>query len=209
MRPFKLLGADLPLGAHLAMGGVVVLSFSATFMDIRLGDLMGAAYFAAVGYALMNLCLTYLREHTPATPKRVRPMLLVATGASVVGLTVAFHGVMGYSPLVLTQSNLAVATGTFILLFGGFADAVTNPSALRGARDPRRPYARVVAWVPTWRAATLPMLGLLGLVHVAGRASLAPDAAMLLVLVALGAHVATLVTFAGRPSTAPVESRSP
>jgi hypothetical protein len=202
LRPLKLLGADLPLAAHLALGGLVVLTFSATFMDLGVRELIGAAYFAAISYAFMNVCLGYLREHNPVAPRRVRLASVAGVVATAAVLTMAFRAVMGYSPLALTQTDLAVVTGVFILFFGAFVDTVTNPRTLRIARDPHQPYARIARWAPTWRAATVPMLLLLAVVHLASTAGMPPETVALALLVVAGAHVVSLVAVTGRSAPA-------
>jgi len=188
---------DLPLGAHLALASVSVLAVTTLLTDLGVPELLTAAYYAAIMYGVMNILHAYLREHAPAEPRRARPLPILALLASTALLTVAVRRVVGVDPLALTPENLALATGLFMLFFAAFLDPTTNRALLRRSRDPRRPYAGLPRWVPTWRAATLPVAVLLGLVHMGTIGALAPAWVPVALVAAASLHVASL-TFGGR-----------
>jgi hypothetical protein len=193
----RLDGGDMPLGSHLALASLASLLVVALFSDLGLRELLTAAYYAAIMYGVMELCHGYLRELAPAEPRRVPVLRVAAFMASTMGLTVAFEHVMGTNPLAPTPAHLALATGLFLLFFAAFVDPTTNRTLLRRSKDPKRPYAGLPRWVPTWRAATLPLAALIAVAYV-GEAGLLDPAWVPLLLVAMAAgHIGSLA-FASR-----------
>jgi hypothetical protein len=198
---------DLPLGAHLALGGLALLLIAATISDFGTHEMLTAAYFAAIMYGAINLCHGYLREHAPAQPRRLQVLPLLAFSASTVMLTVYFRHATGAHPMELTPTTATVATGVFLLLFAAFLDAITNRANLKRSRDPKRPYAGLPRWTPTWRAATLPLVMLIGVAHAGSLGYIEPVTVTLSVVLISVVHVGSLV-FAGpsRAAAAPPSS---
>ena len=188
----KLTIVDLPLGAHLALGSLVLLLIVVTFSDFGTHEVLATAYFAALIYGAVNLCHGYLREHAPAEPRRLPLLPLLTYAASAVMLTAYFRYATGANPMELTPTTATVATGVFLLVFAAFLDTITNRAHLKRARDPKRPYAGLPRWTPTWRAATLPLAALTGIAHVGTLGYLEPATVSIAMVVLAVAHVGWL-----------------
>jgi hypothetical protein len=182
---------DLPLGGHLALGGLLLLLIVVTFSDFGILEMLATAYFATVLYGALNLCHAYLRTLAPAEPQRLPMLPLLGFAASTVGLTAAFIYVTGANPMALTSATATVATGVFLLFFAAFLDTITNRSHLR-SRDPKRPYGGLPRWTPTWRAATLPFLVVLGVAYGGTLGLIGPTAVTLTIVVLAVVHVGSL-----------------
>jgi hypothetical protein len=157
--------ADLPLGAHLALGSLALLVIVTTFSDFGTREMLATAYFAAILYGAVNVCHGFLREHTPAGPQRLRLVPFLTYAAWAVLLTAYFRVVTGANPMELTPTTATVASGLLLLFVAAFVDTITNRTHLGRSRDPKRPYAGLPRWIPTWRAAALPLAALLAFAH--------------------------------------------
>lgn len=198
-RTFKIPLVSLPLGGHLAFGSLALLLLVVTFSDFGVREMLATAYFAAIIYGAVNLAHGSLREHAPAAPNPPRALPFLTFGASTIALTLYFRHVTGSTPLELSPATATVATGLFLLYVATFLDTITNREHLRRARDPKRPYAGLPRWAPTWRAATLPLAAVIGLAHLGTLGYIGPAALPILLVVAALAHVGSLAIASGRP----------
>jgi hypothetical protein len=184
---------DLSMGAHFALGSLAALVVAGAFTDFGTRELITTAYLATLLYGAVELCHSFLRGHMPAEPMRFPWRALGTYALSMTLLTVYLRSVTGESPFVASQATAAIATALFMLFFAAFLDPLTNRRHLRVNRDKKRPYASVPAWVPTWRAATMPMFLLVGIVHLGAAGLVDRDLVPGLMLLVGGAHVALLV----------------
>jgi hypothetical protein len=189
----KLDFGDLSIGAHFALGSLAALVVAGSFTDFGTRELITTAYLATLLYGAMELCHSFLRRHMPAEPIRIPWGGLASYAVSMTLITLYLRGVTGESPFAASQETAAIATALFMLFFAAFLDPLTNRRHLRVNRDKKRPYASVPAWIPTWRAATLPMVVLAGIVHLGAAGLIDRDLLPSVMLLVGGGYVALLV----------------